>query len=116
VAVIVNDLGSINIDGQAVQQMGLDQEDEKVVELQNGCMCCGLKDDLLREIRDIAKSGKYDVLLVEGSGVAEPMPVAEGIANFDIGRGSALDACCWLSVSCRRCRAVTCLPAWRPTR
>ena len=90
VAVIVNDLGSVNVDGQAVKKMGLDENDEKVVELSNGCMCCGLKDDLLKEIADIAKSGKYDVLLVEGSGVAEPMPVAEGISNFDVGRGKLL--------------------------
>ena len=72
--------------------MGLDEKDEKVVELSNGCMCCGLKDDLLKEIAEIAKSGKFDVLLVEGSGVAEPMPVAEGISNFDIGRGKTLDS------------------------
>jgi G3E family GTPase len=90
-AVIVNDLGSVNVDGQAVKRMGLDEDDEKVVELSNGCMCCGLKDDLLKEIMVIAKSRKYDVLLVEGSGVAEPMPVAEGISNFDIGRGKTLD-------------------------
>ena len=87
---IVNDLGSLNIDGRAVKKMGLDENNEKVVELSNGCMCCGLKDDLLKEIADIARSGKYDVLLVEGSGVAEPMPVAEGISNFDIGRGKTL--------------------------
>ena len=86
----MNDLGSVNVDGEAVKKLGLDEEDEKVVELSNGCMCCGLKDDLLQEIADIAKSDKYDVLLVEGSGVAEPMPVAEGIANFDIGRGKML--------------------------
>lgn len=91
VAVIVNDLGSVNVDGAAVKKLGLDAEDEKVVELSNGCMCCGLKDDLLKEIHDIAKSGKYDMLLVEGSGVAEPMPVAEGISNYDVGRGKTLD-------------------------
>jgi G3E family GTPase len=90
VAVIVNDLGSVNVDGEAVKKLGLDAQDEKVVELSNGCMCCGLKEDLLQEITDIAKSGKFDVLLVEGSGVAEPMPVAEGISNFDIGRGKTL--------------------------
>ena len=90
VAVIVNDLGSVNVDGQAVKKLGLDEQDEKVVELSNGCMCCGLKDDLLKEIADIAKSGKYDALLVEGSGVAEPMPVAEGISNYDVGRGKTL--------------------------
>ena len=89
-AVIVNDLGSVNVDGRTVQKLGLSDEDEKVVELSNGCMCCGLKDDLLKSIADIAKSGKYDVLLVEGSGVAEPMPVAEGIANYDVGRGMML--------------------------
>jgi G3E family GTPase len=93
VAVIVNDLGSINVDARTVKNAAnLDAETEKVVELSNGCMCCGLKDDLLKEIRDIAKSGKYDMLLVEGSGVAEPMPIAEGISNFDIGRGKTLDA------------------------
>ena len=64
----MNDLGSVNIDAQAVRKMQLDAEKEKVVELSNGCMCCGLKDDLLKEIKDIAKSGKYDMLLVEGSG------------------------------------------------
>jgi G3E family GTPase len=90
-AVIVNDLGSVNVDGKAVKKLGLDDEDEKVVELSNGCMCCGLKDDLLKEIADIAKSGEYDMLLVEGSGVAEPMPVAEGISNYDVGRGKTLD-------------------------
>jgi G3E family GTPase len=90
VAVIVNDLGSVNVDGEAVKKLGLDAQDEKVVELSNGCMCCGLKDDLLEEIAAIARSGKFDVLLVEGSGVAEPMPVAEGISNFDIGRGKTL--------------------------
>ena len=47
VAVIVNDLGSVNVDGEAVKKLGLDAQDEKVVELSNGCMCCGLKDDLL---------------------------------------------------------------------
>ena len=70
-AVIVNDLGSVNVDGRAVKRLGLDDEDEKAVELQNGCMCCGLKEDLLKEIHTIAKSGKYDMLLVGGSGVAE---------------------------------------------
>ena len=61
------------------------------MELQNGCMCCGLKEDLLKEIHTIAKSGKYDMLLVEGSGVAEPMPVAQGIASYDVGRGKTLE-------------------------
>jgi G3E family GTPase len=89
-AVIVNDLGSVNLDGRAINKLGLDAEDEKVVELSNGCMCCGLKDDLLQEIAAIAKSGEYDMLLVEGSGVAEPMPVAEGISSYDIGRGKTL--------------------------
>ena len=62
VAVIVNDLGSVNIDGRAVKKLGLDEQDDKVVELSNGCMCCGLKDDLLKEIASIAKSGKYDMV------------------------------------------------------
>eukprot|EP01048_Picozoa_sp_COSAG05_P001227 COSAG05_NODE_40_length_27088_cov_92.858276_14_plen_642_part_00 len=89
-AVVVNDLGRVNVDARAVTQLGT-AEDEKVIELSNGCMCCGLKDDLMASIAEICKSKKYDVLVVEGSGVAEPMPIAEGISNFDIGRGKTLE-------------------------
>eukprot|EP01047_Picozoa_sp_COSAG01_P071340 COSAG01_NODE_11045_length_2021_cov_17.678460_2_plen_205_part_00 len=71
---------------------GLAEGNEKIVELSNGCMCCGMKDDLLRQIYAIAQEACYDVLVVEGSGVAEPMPIAEGIASYDIRGGATLDA------------------------
>ena len=70
---------------------GLAEGNEKIVELSNGCMCCGMKDDLLRQIYAIAREACYDVLVVEGSGVAEPMPIAEGIASYDIRGGATLD-------------------------
>lgn len=91
VAVIVNDIGLVNIDAKAASSVGLDAASEQLVEISNGCMCCSLREDLMMQIRDLAKSNKFDALLIEGSGVAEPLPIAEGIAAFDVGRGKVLD-------------------------
>ena len=92
VALIVNDIGAVNVDAKAAEKAaGLDGATEQLVELSNGCMCCTLKDDLLAQIRDLAKSNKYDAMLIEGSGAAEPLPIAEGISAYDIGRGKVLD-------------------------
>ena len=92
VALIVNDIGAVNVDAKAAAKVGLDVgHSEQLVELSNGCMCCTLKDDLLAQIRDLAKSNKYDAMLIEGSGAAEPLPIAEGISAFDLGRGKVLD-------------------------
>ena len=91
VALIVNDIGAVNIDARAAASMGLDSESEQLVELSNGCMCCSLREDLLAQIKDLAMSNKYDAMIIEGSGAAEPLPIAEGISAYDIGRGKVLD-------------------------
>ena len=78
VAVIVNDMSEVNIDAELVRDGGanLSRTDEKLVEMSNGCICCTLRDDLLREVRRLADSGRYDYLLIEGTGIAEPLPIA----------------------------------------
>ncbi len=78
VAVIVNDMGDVNIDAALIEKSGanLSRTEEKMVEMTNGCICCTLREDLLKEVTSIAKSGKYDYLLIEGTGIAEPLPIA----------------------------------------
>ncbi len=78
VAVIVNDMSEVNIDAELVRDGGanLSRTDEKLVEMSNGCICCTLRDDLLTEVRQLADSGRYDYLLIEGTGIAEPLPIA----------------------------------------
>lgn len=81
VAVIVNDMSEVNIDAALVREGGgLSRTDEKLVEMTNGCICCTLRDDLLVEVRRLAESGRFDYLVIEGTGIAEPLPVA---ATFD---------------------------------
>lgn len=78
VAVIVNDMSEINIDASLVRDGGanLSRTDEKLVEMTNGCICCTLRDDLLDEVRRLSQEGRFDYLLIEGTGIAEPLPVA----------------------------------------
>lgn len=78
VAVIVNDMSEVNIDATLVREGGgnLSRTDEKLVEMSNGCICCTLRDDLLGEVRRLAEDGRYDYLLIEGTGIAEPLPIA----------------------------------------
>jgi len=84
VAVIVNDLASVNIDASLVRgAAALSQLEERVVELSNGCICCTLRDDLLVEVRRLAAEHRFDALLIESTGVAEPMPIAETFAFAD---------------------------------
>lgn len=86
VAVIVNDMSEINIDASLVAKSAenagaaLSRTEEKLVEMSNGCICCTLREDLLREVRQLAESGRFDYLLIESTGIGEPMPVA---ATFD---------------------------------
>lgn len=78
VAVIVNDMGEVNIDAALIEKSGanLSHTDEKMVEMTNGCICCTLREDLLKEVTALTESGKYDYLLIEGTGIAEPLPIA----------------------------------------
>jgi len=77
VAVIVNDMSEVNIDAALVREGSeLSRTDEKLVEMSNGCICCTLRDDLLTEVRRLAEAGRYDYLLIEGTGIAEPLPIA----------------------------------------
>lgn len=79
VAVIVNDISEVNIDASLVKNGGaeLSRTDEKLVEMSNGCICCTLREDLLIEVNRLAKEKKFDYLLIESTGISEPLPVAE---------------------------------------
>jgi len=78
VAVIVNDMSEINIDGAQVQRdVSLNRAEEKLVEMSNGCICCTLREDLLEEVSKLANEGRFDYLLIESTGISEPLPVAE---------------------------------------
>lgn len=78
VAVIVNDMSEVNIDAALVRDGGADlsRTEEQLVEMTNGCICCTLRDDLLKEVRRLSQEGRFDYLLIEGTGIAEPLPVA----------------------------------------
>ena len=91
VAVIVNDMSEVNIDADLVRDGGADlsHTEEKLVEMTNGCICCTLRDDLLVEVRRLAAEGRFDYLLIEGTGIAEPLPVAATF-EFRDERGQSL--------------------------
>ena len=78
VAIIVNDMSEINIDESMIQKdVSLNHKEERLVEMSNGCICCTLREDLLVEVNKLAKEGKFDYLLIESTGISEPLPVAE---------------------------------------
>lgn len=83
VAVVVNDMSEVNIDAQLVKAGGLRRTEAKLVEMQNGCICCTLREDLLAEVAELARSGRFDYLLIESTGISEPMPVAETFTFAD---------------------------------
>lgn len=84
VAVIVNDMSEINIDAALVKEQGaLSRTDEKLVEMSNGCICCTLRDDLLQEVQKLALEGKFDYILIESTGISEPVPVAQTFTYAD---------------------------------
>ncbi|ABG38831.1 cobalamin synthesis protein, P47K [Paraglaciecola sp. T6c] len=84
VAVIVNDMSEINIDGSLLKnEITLNRNDEKLVEMSNGCICCTLREDLLIEVGKLANSGKFDYLVIESTGISEPLPVAETFTFAD---------------------------------
>ena len=78
VAVIVNDMSEINIDASLVEnEVSLNRSEEKLVEMSNGCICCTLREDLLIEINKLAEEKRFDYLVIESTGISEPLPVAE---------------------------------------
>ena len=80
VAVIVNDIGEVNIDADLIGKGGVvNQTDDSLVPLQNGCICCTLKVDLMQQIVELANTGKFDYILIEASGICEPIPIAQTI-------------------------------------
>ncbi|MES1945209.1 cobalamin synthesis protein P47K [Salinisphaera sp. PC39] len=84
VAVIVNDMSEINVDADLVRgEVDLSRSEEKLVEFSNGCICCTLRDDLLAEVRRLAAEDRFDYLLIESTGISEPMPVAATFAVRD---------------------------------
>ena len=88
-AVIVNDIGEVNIDADLIQRGGVvDTKDESLVALQNGCICCTLKMDLVKQIEDIMAMGKFDYIVIEASGICEPAPIAQTICSIpQLGEG-----------------------------
>lgn len=91
VAVIVNDMSEVNIDAQLVAQgeASLNRAEEKLVEMSNGCICCTLREDLLIEVARLAEEGRFDYLLIESTGISEPLPVAETF-TFEDEHGNSL--------------------------
>ncbi|BFM49799.1 zinc metallochaperone GTPase ZigA [Marinomonas sp. THO17] len=84
VAVIVNDMSEINIDSEIVQnEVSFNHNEEKLVEMSNGCICCTLREDLLEEVGKLAQAGKFDYLVIESTGISEPLPVAETFTFTD---------------------------------
>ena len=84
VAVIVNDMSEINIDSAIVQNdVSLNRSEEKLVEMSNGCICCTLREDLLEEVNNLAQEGRFDYLVIESTGISEPLPVAETFTFAD---------------------------------
>ena len=91
VAVIVNDMSEVNIDAAIVERGGaeLSRTEEKLVEMSNGCICCTLRDDLLAEVSRLAQEGRFDYLLIESTGISEPIPVAQTF-TFEDEKGVSL--------------------------
>ena len=88
VAVIVNDMAEINVDANLIKDgVELSQTEEKLVEMQNGCICCTLRDDLITEIKRLTLSGNYDAIIVESTGIAEPVPIAQTFSYLDDASG-----------------------------
>ena len=84
-------MASVNVDAELVRQGGMLQKEEKLIELSNGCICCTLREDLLTSISSLAAENRYDHLLIESSGISEPLPVAETFTFRDPATGLSLN-------------------------
>ena len=91
IAVIVNDMASINVDAELVRRGGMLQQEEKMIELSNGCICCTLREDLLTSLSSLASENRFDHVLIESSGISEPLPVAETFTFRDKATGLSLN-------------------------
>ena len=88
VAVIVNDMSEVNVDARLVQEQNvLSRTEEKLVEMSNGCICCTLREDLMIEVEKLANEGRFDYLLIESTGISEPVPVAQTFSFVDEEKG-----------------------------
>ena len=96
VAVIVNDMSEVNIDASLIKQGGFSRTEEKLVELQNGCICCTLREDLVLEVEKLAALGDIDYIVIESSGISEPIPVAQTFTYIDEALGIDLSKLCRL--------------------
>ena len=82
-AVIVNDIGEVNIDADLIEKSGgVSRQDENLIPLSNGCICCTLKGDLAVQLTDLADTGKYNYIIIEASGICEPIPIAQTITTI----------------------------------
>ncbi|MGE6362639.1 GTP-binding protein [Bacillus paramycoides] len=97
VAVIVNDMSEVNIDASLIKKGGFSRTEEKLVEIQNGCICCTLREDLIIEVNRLVENGDIDYIVIESSGISEPIPVAQTftytdeVLNIDLTRNCRLD-------------------------
>lgn len=86
VAVIVNDIGEVNVDERLISKEAKIEDSSSLVPLTNGCICCTLKSDMVQQIENLMKTGKFDYIMIEASGVCEPMPIAQAIETIEIGK------------------------------
>lgn len=96
IAVIVNDMSEINIDSTLIQDSGFSRTEEKLVELTNGCICCTLREDLIIEVEKLAAAGNIDYIVIESTGISEPIPVAQTFTYIDDAVGVDLSKVCRL--------------------
>ncbi len=96
IAIIVNDMSEINIDAELIKQGGFSRTEEKMIELQNGCICCTLREDLMIEVEKLVRAGNIDYIVIESTGISEPIPVAQTFTLEDETIGVHLAEICRL--------------------